>query len=128
MQDRPTSVELLAAVREFIQELLPDLEGRRQFHARVAANVVGIVERELEMEEGLVREEWERLVTLLAVAGERPETFAATHRAVGNMNRQLAAAIRAGELDERWEEVMLAIEATVAGKLRVANPGWAEES
>ncbi|HJW68877.1 MAG TPA: DUF6285 domain-containing protein [Candidatus Binatia bacterium] len=49
MQDRPTVLELLAAVRGFLEDDLgPVLEGRRRFHALVAANVLRIVERELE--------------------------------------------------------------------------------
>ena len=48
MQDRPTALELLAAVRSFLEDdLVTVLEGRRRFHALVAANVLGIVEREL---------------------------------------------------------------------------------
>ncbi|HTX47055.1 MAG TPA: DUF6285 domain-containing protein [Solirubrobacteraceae bacterium] len=46
----PTTSELVAAVREFLQaELLPATEGRLQFHTRVAANVLAQVERELEL-------------------------------------------------------------------------------
>lgn len=48
MQGRPTARELLEAVREFLtNDVMPGTEGRISFHARVAANVVGIVEREL---------------------------------------------------------------------------------
>jgi hypothetical protein len=52
MQDRPTAVELLTSVREFIeQDVLPGLEGRKRFHALVSANVLAIVARELAGEE-----------------------------------------------------------------------------
>ena len=37
----------------------------------------------------------------------------------------LAAAIRRGELDDRWSEVKDAVSATVADKLAVANPSYA---
>src|SRR5947208_3263750 len=48
MQDRPDVRELLDAVRGFLEEdVVPALEGPRQFHARVAANVLAIVGREL---------------------------------------------------------------------------------
>jgi hypothetical protein len=44
----PTTSELLAAVREFLaDDVMPATEGRLQFHARVAANVLAQVEREL---------------------------------------------------------------------------------
>jgi hypothetical protein len=45
----PSSVELARAVREFLeQEVVPATEGRLSFHARVAANVVAQIERELQ--------------------------------------------------------------------------------
>jgi hypothetical protein len=45
----PSSAELAQAVREFIeQEVMPATEGRLSFHARVAANVVAQIERELQ--------------------------------------------------------------------------------
>ena len=48
MTDRPTKQELLHAVERFIDEdLVPDLNGRRQFLARVAANALRMVSREM---------------------------------------------------------------------------------
>ena len=50
--DRPTqsdvtSAELLGAVKGFLMEsVLPAVAGRDQFNTRVAANVLGIIERE----------------------------------------------------------------------------------
>ena len=45
---RPTASELLEAVREFLQDaVLPQTSGQLSFHARVAANAVAIVLREL---------------------------------------------------------------------------------
>jgi hypothetical protein len=66
MQDRPTSGELLAAVREFLQmEILPDLHDHRQkFRTLIAANVLSVVERELAGEEDRLRAEWAHLVDL----------------------------------------------------------------
>lgn len=47
---RPTASELLDAVRGFlIDEVLPATDGQLAFHSRVAANVIGIVARELEL-------------------------------------------------------------------------------
>lgn len=46
---RPTASELLEAVREFLQgTVLPQTSGQLSFHARVAANAVAIVLREME--------------------------------------------------------------------------------
>ena len=45
---RPTARELLDAVRGFLlDDVVPGTTGRISFHARVAANVIAIVEREL---------------------------------------------------------------------------------
>lgn len=50
---RPTSSELIDAVREFlISQVMPATTGQLAFHARVAANVLGIVAREIELELG----------------------------------------------------------------------------
>ncbi len=47
---RPTAGELLDAVREFLTgQVMPATTGQLSFHARVAANVLSIVARELEL-------------------------------------------------------------------------------
>jgi hypothetical protein len=47
---RPTAGELLDAVREFLtDQVMPATSGQLAFHARVAANVLAIVARELEL-------------------------------------------------------------------------------
>ena len=46
--DAPDAASLVEAVREFLErDVLPATTGRVQFHARVAANVLAMVEREL---------------------------------------------------------------------------------
>ena len=50
MQQPPTAAELLATVMEVLgDEVVPSLTGPVQHHARVAANLVAIVERELRL-------------------------------------------------------------------------------
>ena len=50
---RPTASELLDAVREFLTgSVMPTTTGQLAFHARVAANVLAIVARELELGSG----------------------------------------------------------------------------
>lgn len=104
--DRPTVGELVEAVREFLEgEVLPQASGRVGFHARVAINALGIVERELTLGPELATAHGRRLAQL----GFESEA-------------ELAEAIRRGELDERLSEVRAAVLATVRDKLRVANP------
>jgi len=46
--DVPSAAQLVESVREWLQrDVLASTEGRLQYHARVAINVLSIVEREL---------------------------------------------------------------------------------
>ena len=48
MQDQPTAASLVRAVAAFIRETaLPQLDAHAAYHARVAANALDIVGREL---------------------------------------------------------------------------------
>ncbi len=101
--DRPTAAEMVVAVREWIAG---DAEPNR-FHARVAENMLAIVERELAL----------------------GEAHAAAHRARLDQlgmadDAVLATAIRSGELDERGVEVRDLVWASVKDKLTVANPKY----
>jgi len=132
MQDRPTACELLDAVRQFLEaQVVPMLAGARQFHARVAANVLAIVARELRDGDAFLREEWRRLAVLV---GQAPDTEPPTERealqaAVAALNTRLAARIRAGDADrEPYRAAVLEhLRATVTEKLRIANPGYLAE-
>jgi hypothetical protein len=77
------------------------------FHARVAANVLRIVERELT--DDSAAEVTDRLADL----GFADEA-------------QLAAAIRAGKLDDRRGDVLPALRAVVRHRLAVNHPGYDE--
>lgn len=127
MQDRPTAVELLRAARDFCEhDLIPQLTGRVRFHARVLQNVLGILEREAEHEEEAVGAEWERLRSLLSEPSQLPTGFGPLLESVRESNNELARRIRAGDLDDRWDETVDAVYATVTEKLRIANPGYSE--
>ncbi len=129
MQDRPTYDELLAAVERFLsQEIVPNTEGVRRFHARVAANVLGIVRRELEREEEQLAAEWAGLDGLLG-PGKPPEGRAALREAVGARTADLCERIRAGEADAGpfREAVIGQVRRTIRDKLLVSNPGWLGE-
>ncbi len=126
MQDRPTYDELLAAVERFLsQEIVPNTEGARRFHARVAANVLGIVRRELEREEEQLAAEWAGLDGLLATA-KPPADRAALREALGARTADLCERIRAGEADAGpfRESVIRQVRRTIRDKLLVSNPGW----
>ena len=130
MQDRPTYDELLAAIETFLdKEIVPNVPGSRGFHARVAANAIRIIRRELEGREEQLLGEWQGLHTLLGPA-ERPANLAALTEALQERNRQLAGRIRNGDADdgEFAAQVRAHTHRTVAEKLRVSDPGLLERS
>jgi hypothetical protein len=111
LHDRPTLPELVEAVREWVDEdVRSGTEGRLSFHARVATNALRMVERELALEPALTLAHAERLAQLGCTD-----------------DRELAARIRSGSLDDRAQEVRTLVAASVHDKLLVANPGWLDE-
>jgi hypothetical protein len=108
LHDAPSATELLEAVTDFLlSDVVPGTAGRLRFHARVAANVVTLVGRQIALGSGPDRHHGERLGRLGLAS-----------------DADLAAAIRAGTLDDRQPEVHDAVVASVAAKLAVAHPGY----
>ena len=115
-QDKPTASELLEAVREFLErDILPEMNGGRAFHTRVAINVLGIVCRELSDTPAFDAAEHEELRRLLGHDGTLPDLVT-----------ELAERIRSGSLDDKRREVTAHVRKTVEDKLRIANPGYLE--
>ena len=124
MNDRPSAAELLEAVERFLEEsAVPALEGPAKYHARVAANVVRIVARELATEDAHLAREWDGLATLLG-ATPKPGDRAALADAIRARNDELVARIRAGDADAGpFRDAVLAhLSRVVADKLDVAQP------
>ena len=129
MNDRPTPVELLRAVERFLQkDVVPALSGPQRYQARVAANVVAVVAREIETEADHLRGEWERLGRLLKLDAERPDDRQALRTDVRSRTDELVRHIREGGADAGpWREAVLAhLRRTVADKLDVARPPRAD--
>jgi hypothetical protein len=125
VNDRPTGVELLGAVARFLeQEVVPRLDGPQRYHARVAANVVAIVAREIETEESQLGAEWQRLSQLLGVDEPRPGERPALLAAVRARTEELVRRIQRGDADGgAWRADLVAhLRRTVADKLAVARP------
>ena len=108
--DAPNAAELLEAVREWIvTDVIPSTDGRLRFHARVASNVLAMVEREIELGPAQAAAHERRL----AVLGVDDDA-------------ELAAAIRDRRFDDRADELRALLADMVADKLAVANPRYAE--
>jgi Domain of unknown function (DUF6285) len=113
-QDRPTAAELVQAVREFLEaDVMGATEGRVQFHTRVAVNALGMIERELGAGPAFAAAERSRAEALLGHGGDAV-----------SLEREVAAGIRDGSLDDRLDAVRRHVRATVREKLLVANPGY----
>jgi hypothetical protein len=106
--DRPDPLELMRTVREFLeQDVTPTTTGQIAFHTRVAINALKIAERELMVAEEDMDTHRKRLARL----------------GVGD-DAEFAAAIRAGQLDGRLDEVATAAREVVWAKIIVANPKY----
>jgi hypothetical protein len=123
--DRPTKLDLLEAVQEFLDsELLPHLEGVRRFHTRVASNAIGIVRRELELEAEQLPVRFARLAALLERSDAPPSDRDALARAVDALEAEVCERIRAGEADAGpWRATLLChLRADVQERLAIDNP------
>lgn len=110
--DVPSAAQLVESVREWLQnDVLPNTTGRIQFHSRVAINVLSMVEREL------------------ALGPAQADEHAGRLAALGfGSDAELAAAIRAGEIDDRIDDVVSAVWSAVLDKVRVSNPSYIESN
>jgi hypothetical protein len=107
---RPTAAELIAAVAEFLEtDVRQSTSGQVNFHSRVAANALRMVEREL------------------LADGAEDEVADALTRVGYYDEAALAAAIRAGDLDGADDRVQSALRALVGRRLAAAHPGYQDE-
>lgn len=122
-QDRPTVEELLEAVEEFLRdEAMPRLEGRASFHARVAANVVAIVRRELATGTELDGAERRGLLELLA--GDENGSDSLGERSTKELARELCRRIRSGAMAPDEPRLREHLWETALGKLSIDNPRY----
>src|SRR6201999_2044010 len=108
---RPTAAELIAAVAEFLEtDVRESTAGQVNFHSRVAANALRMVEREL-----------------LGDA-EAADAVAGALARVGCVDEaQLAAAIRCGELDGGNDHAQSGLGPLGGRRLAAAPPRYQDE-
>jgi Domain of unknown function (DUF6285) len=115
MQDQPTSIAMLAAIATLLRdELLPKLDGRSAFQARVAANALDIVTRELEQAPAVNAEESARLYRLLGETGD-----------LHALNWALCRRISAGEMTIATPGLLDHLWRTTLDKLAIDQPNYA---
>ena len=113
VHDRPTVVELVDAVREYLERDVMSVTGRVGFHARVAARVLAMVERELALGPAQARAEHARLTELLGRNGS-----------IRDLTTELARRIRAGEVPPTDRAALDAVRASIRSKLAVTDPTY----
>lgn len=114
MMDQPSMRELVEAVRDFLeQKAMPELKGHTAFHARVAANALSIVARELEQGPQSAKDELERLSKLLGHDGTLEE-----------LNRELCKSIRNGAFTLDTPGLAEHLTITTREKVAIDQPGY----
>ncbi|MGN5476460.1 DUF6285 domain-containing protein [Cupriavidus basilensis] len=114
MQDSPNAIDLLQSVTAFLRNAaIPRLSGREAFDARVAANVLDIVERELRLAPDTAAAERDSLRQLLGTDGD-----------LEALNRQLCEAIAAGHIDLETPGLATHLWTVTLNKLAIDQPAY----
>ena len=115
MQDKPTPSEVIGAVAVFLKTVVAaQTTGATSFQARVAANALEMMRRQLDLAPAEDAAELARLKVLLGTEGSLAE-----------LNVELARRIEAGELDLTTPGLSDHLWATTMAKLAVDQPTYA---
>lgn len=115
MGEQPTPAEILATVATFLRETaVPQLAGHASFTARVAANAVDLVRREIELRSSFDVQEQERLEALLGRSGT-----------LDDLNAELAEAIRSDHIQTDTPALLDHLWRTTMDKLAIDQPSYA---
>jgi hypothetical protein len=114
MQDPPNAAQVLDVVATLLtDDVMPELDGRKRFHVRVAANLLRILEREWTLEG--THQEADRA----ALAGLLEEDAT-----LDELADDLVEEMRSGALDDREDEVLTVLRGIARRKLTITNPGY----
>jgi len=114
MQDQPAADEILAAIAAFLRgTLMLKTDPHTAYQARVAANAVDLVRRELELGAAGEDAELQRLEALLGQGGN-----------LAALNAKLADALVSGAVGPATPGVLAHLRATTLEKLRVDQPNY----
>ena len=114
MQDEPNSTQVLAAVIRFLRDsAAPLLPAREAFDARVAANALVLVQRDITLGAGSAAAEHRRLITLLGQEGSLAE-----------LNAVLSARLSDGGPEAVTPAIRDHLYATTLEKLSIDQPRY----
>ena len=119
MQDQPTPSEIIGAVARFLKEVVvAETKGATSFNARVAANALEMMRRQLDTAPAAEAAELANLKTLLGVDNEGEGGDLAS------LNAEFARRLGAGEMDLKTPGVADHLWATTLAKLHVDQPTY----
>ncbi|MES2896431.1 MAG: DUF6285 domain-containing protein [Pseudomonadota bacterium] len=116
MIENPRADELVEAVARWIDSVRPGLPPRDAFLARVAANVLSVVKRELTLGPPAEAAATARLADLLGHGGSLAE-----------LNAELCAKLRDGEMDRDTPGLLAALKANIVEQIAIDQPNYAPE-
>ena len=115
MREQPAAPELLEAVTEFLRrEVMPALSGPLAYHARVAANVLDIVHREMTDGPAAEAAEAQRLAALLGHEGS-----------AADLAHELCEGLAAGRIDPADPALVEHLWATTLDTVSIDQPKYA---
>lgn len=115
MLDQPRGTDILAAVSKLLREtLMPQLPANAAFQARVAANAIDLVAREINFGEIVEREALGRLQALLSRDG-----------ALEELEAELSGRIRRGEFDLQSPGLADHLWQSTLDKMKIDQPSYA---
>jgi hypothetical protein len=112
----PRTEELVESVRLWIDQIRPGLDPRNAFLARVAANALAAVGRELTQGPAAEAEAMRLMADLLGKEGSFAE-----------LNGELCAAIRAGEMSVDTPGLLPALQVMAKNQLAIDQPTYRPE-
>jgi len=113
----PKPEELTEAVGRWIEEIRPALDPRNQFLARVAANALAAVTRELKLGEEAKAAAVQRLEPILGHGGSYE-----------GLTWELCEKLRAGELGVETPGLLAALRANALDQLAIDQPNYKHEA
>ena len=116
MIEHPRAEELVEAVAAWIDGIRPQLGPRDAFLARVAANALGVVRRELSQGPAAEATATARLAALLGRGGSHAELTA-----------ELCARLRSGVMDRDTPGLLAALKASVQEQIAIDQPSYVPE-
>jgi uncharacterized protein DUF6285 len=112
----PKTEELAQAVQAWIDQIRPSLDPRNGFLARVAANAMATIGRELTQGPAAEARAVEKMSQVLGHAGTHAE-----------LTTELCARIRAGELTVETPGLLAALGVMAADQLAIDQPSYRPE-